>query len=265
MSRTYVITGAASGIGRAAAELLTSQGHRVIGVDLRGSDIDLDLSDAEQRATVAERVQDVLSRDHATLDAVLAVAGVALPTALTVRVNYFGAVATLESLQPLLTTSPAPRAVVVASFSTLQENDPELVDSMLDGDEVVAAARADQLAAAGRGHLIYASTKRAVAEWMRRQSVSDTWAGAGIPLNGVGPGVVLTPMTAPLLQTEGGRAQLVSGVPMPLHGPAEPVVIARALAWLSSEENSHATGQLLFVDGGADVVVRGPRVFGTPA
>ncbi|SLK16309.1 SDR family oxidoreductase, partial [Arthrobacter sp. P2b] len=88
------------------------------------------------------------------------------------------------------------------------------------------------------------------------------WAGAGIPLNGVAPGVIVTPMTAPYLATEEGRAGLLAGVPIRLHGPAEPVDVARLLAWLTGEENTHITGQLVFIDGGAEAVVRGPEVFG---
>ena len=38
MTRTYVITGAGSGIGKATADLLRVQGQNVIGVDLRGDD-----------------------------------------------------------------------------------------------------------------------------------------------------------------------------------------------------------------------------------
>ncbi len=49
---------------------------------------------------------------------------------------------------------------------------------------------------------------------------------------------------------------------MPLHGPSEAVVVARLLAWLASEENTHVTGQVVFVDGGADVFLGGPRIFG---
>lgn len=86
----------------------------------------------------------------------------------------------------------------------------------------------------------------------------------GIPLNGVGPGIIVTPMTAPLMETEEGRQGLMQVVPMPLSVPAEPVVIAKALDFLTSVDNTHMAGQVLFVDGGADVVMRGPRVFGTP-
>lgn len=39
MTRTYLVTGSASGIGAATTELLSSRGHKVIGVDLRDADI----------------------------------------------------------------------------------------------------------------------------------------------------------------------------------------------------------------------------------
>ncbi|WP_104182145.1 SDR family oxidoreductase [Arthrobacter sp. B0490] len=259
MTRTYVITGAASGIGLATKELLEERGHRVIGVDLRGSDIDADLSSVEARKSLPGLVEEAAG---GSIDAVLAIAGVAVESALTVRVNYFGAVEVLELLRPLLAASEAPRAALIASFSTLQENDPELVSAMRLGDEARSAELADALAAAGKGHLIYASTKRAIAEWMREQSISPEWADAGIPLNGVAPGVIVTPMTAPYLATPEGRASLLSGVPIRLNGPADPIDVARLLAWLTGAENAHVTGQLIFLDGGAEVVVRGPEVFG---
>jgi NAD(P)-dependent dehydrogenase (short-subunit alcohol dehydrogenase family) len=50
--RTYVITGTASGIGRATRQLLESQGHRVIGADLRDAEIIADLSTVEGRQTL---------------------------------------------------------------------------------------------------------------------------------------------------------------------------------------------------------------------
>ena len=260
--RTYLVTGAASGIGKATKELLEERGHQVIGVDLRDADIEADLSTPEGRAGLAAAVA---TASGGKIDAIVAVAGVALFTPLTTKVNYFGAVATFENLRPLLAGSDAPRAVVVSSFSSLQDNDPELVSLMLAGDEDAAVARSQTLADEQRGHLIYASTKRAISEWVRTQSVTPEWAGAGIPLNAVGPGVILTPMTAPLMDTQEGRDRLAQIVPMPLNGPAEPIVIARVLAWLTSEENTHMAGQTVYVDGGADVAIRGAHVFGTSA
>lgn len=170
MSRTYVVTGAASGIGRATKDLLESRGEKAIGVDLHDADIEADLSTAEGRNELLPKVTEL---SGGSIDAVIAVAGVSAPANVTIKVNYFGAVATLENLRPLLAESEAPRAALVTSFSALQENDPELVDLMVSGDEAAAVARADALVAQDKGTLLYASSKRAIAEWIRSTSVSD--------------------------------------------------------------------------------------------
>jgi len=258
--RSYIVTGAASGIGKATKELLEERGHAVIGVDLHGTDIDADLATAEGRAGLADAVA---AKAPDGLDAIVAVAGVAVPSSLAVRVNYFGTLASLENLRPLLAGSEAPRAVAVSSMASLMPVDDALVGLLIAGDEDAAVARADALVEQELGGLIYASTKRALSEWVRTASITPEWAGAGIPLNAVGPGIIITPMTAPLMQTPEAREQLAHMVPMPLGGPAEPVVVARLLAWLASEENTHLAGQTIYVDGGSDAAIRGPHVFGT--
>lgn len=219
---TYVITGAGSGIGRTTAELLRGRGHVVIGVDLRGADVLADLATAEGRSAMVEAVTE---RSGGALDAIVACAGLATPTVATVKVNYYGAVGTLVGLRPLLAGSPAPRAVAVASMASLFPPDDELLHLLLDGEEEEAAlARASVLAADPQtGGLVYGTSKRALALWIRRHAAGPEWAGAGIPLNGV----------------------------------ARPIVVAHLLAWLTSEENTHLCGQVVFVDGGSDVVIRG--------
>ena len=99
------------------------------------------------------------------------------------QVNYFGAVATLEGLRPLLARSDAPRAVVTASSSVLTGADPALLEACLVGDEAAAVAAAGPV-----GLLGYPTTKRAIARWVRREAPTDAWAGAGIALNAVAPG-----------------------------------------------------------------------------
>lgn len=260
MPRTAVVTGAASGIGRATAQLLESRGERVIGVDLHDADVTVDLSTPEGRERLVGEVTD---RSGGTVDAVYAVAGLSQPRALTAAVNLFGAVATLEGLRPLLASSPAPRAVAVSSMAALHDVDDRLVDAMLDGDEAAALARAAALEAGehGEGYLIYSSSKRALSRWIRRQAPTEAWAGASIPLNAVAPGIIATPMTADLTATEAQRQSLLRLVPMPLNGIAQPEVVARLLAWLGSEENTHLCGQIVYVDGGSDVVLRGDSVW----
>ena len=254
MVRTYVVTGAASGIGQATAALLVERGEKVIGVDLKNSDVNVDLTTDEGRRTLVSEVERI---SGGSIDGVLGIAGLAAEIPATIGVNFFGMVATLEGLRPLLATSDAPRAVGIASMASLHPVDDELVAAMEAGDEAAALARAEAVAAGGTGGTIYASTKKAFAQWIRRAATTPDWAGAGIPLNAIAPGVIVTPMTAPLLETEEGREQIRQGVPMPLNGFADAVVPARLLAWLVSEENSHLCGQVVFVDGGSDAVIRG--------
>ncbi len=72
MKRTYVVTGAASGIGQATAALLRNRGHRVIGVDVRSVDVVADLSTPEGRQ---EAIDGILCEAGRRLDAVIANAG----------------------------------------------------------------------------------------------------------------------------------------------------------------------------------------------
>jgi NAD(P)-dependent dehydrogenase (short-subunit alcohol dehydrogenase family) len=176
-------------------------------------------------------------------------------------VNFFGAVATLETLRPLRAQSRAPPAVAVSSFAALTEVDPGPV-GVPRPDEERGIEVAQRLVDSDWGHLIYATSKRALVEWVREQSVTPEWAGAGIPLNAVGPGLTLTPMIAELLATEEGREEMLRQVPAPLNGPTEPSSIGYLLAWLTSKENSHIAGQVVFSDSGADAVLRGPRILG---
>lgn len=260
MARTAVVTGSASGLGRATKELLEARGERVIGVDLRDADVTVDLTTEPGRAQL---VDDVTALCDGRIDAMYAIAGSAQPVPLTAAVNYFGAIATLEGLRPLLEGSPAPRAVAVTSMAALHGVDDELVAAMTDGDEARALARAEELAAGGPavGHAIYSSSKRALARWIRRNAPTPEWAGASIPLNAVAPGVVVTPMTQDLIATDEAKAALLELVPMPLNGIAEAPVVARLLAWLGSEENTHLCGQIIYIDGGSDAVMRGDTVW----
>lgn len=261
MSRIAVVTGAASGIGRATKDLLQSRGQRVIGVDLHDAQVVADLSTAAGRTALVAGMRELL--DDSPIDAIYANAGVAGPTPTTVAVNYFGTLATLEGLRPFLNGAATPRAVVVSSMAALMPSDDELVRLLLAGDEAAALARAEILAKDPQttGALIYASTKLALSRWVRRHAAGPEWAGSGIPLNVAAPGIIATPMTADLIATEQGREALLKLVPMPLNGVAEPVVVARLLAWLGGEENTHLCGQVIYVDGGSDVVLRGDAVW----
>lgn len=252
--RTTVVTGSASGIGKALTALLRERGERVVGVDVHDADVVADLSTPDGRAGMVEAVR---AATDGRIDAVVANAGLAHMTPATVAVNAFGAFATLEGLRPLLAGSPAPRASATCSMASIMPFDAELADLCLAGDEPAALDRAAKLVEVDGGQAIYSSTKVALARWLRRHAATPEWAGAGIPLNAIAPGIVETPMVADMIATEEGRAGLAQVVPMPLNGYMSALVPARLHAWLVSEENSHLCGQVVFVDGGSDVVIRG--------
>jgi NAD(P)-dependent dehydrogenase (short-subunit alcohol dehydrogenase family) len=252
--RTVVVTGAASGIGKATKELLESRGERVIGVDLHDSDVVADLTTGSGRQALVDRVREL---SGGTIDGIAAIAGLINSGASDIAVNYFGAVATLEGLRPLLAGSSAPRAVVTSSMASLLPHDDELVDLCLADDEHAALDRAQKLVDTGLRDQIYATSKVAVSRWVRRSAVEDRWAGAGIPLNAIAPGIVRTPMMARMLSTPEKRERLAGQVPMPLVGFMDAAAPAALLGWLLSEENTHMCGQVVFIDGGADVSIRG--------
>lgn len=260
MTRTYVVTGSASGIGATTAQLLRDLGERVIGIDLRNADVETDLSTASGRTDAAARATELAG---GTIDGVIACAGISAPIPATISVNYFGVTELLEQLLPALVKSDAPRAAVVSSMASLQSHSAEIVDAALAGDEAAALKVAEGLTAQGPrvGYLVYPSSKRALSRWVRRQSISPDWAGNGIPLNAVAPGTVLTPMTEKLLETEESRAMVDANVPMPLNYHQSPESIANLLIWLTSVENTHLAGQVIYNDGGAEVSLRGDDVW----
>lgn len=253
--RVYVVTGAGSGIGQAAAAQLIDQGHRVIGVDLKNTEVVADLSTEEGLAGMVEEV----SQQTSVVDGVIANAGTSLQAPLDVAINFFGAVGTVNGLLPLLSNSDAPRVCITASAASLHPANDELLDAMLNGDRETAAAIGEQLVAAGgmAGYLNYSSSKQAVARWVRRNATTERFAGAGISLNAVAPGVVITPMTEQLFATEEGRQQMEQGMPSPLNGPARAEDIASAICFLTSAAAGKVTGQVLFVDSGYDALTRG--------
>lgn len=255
-----MVTGAASGIGATTARILRERGDHVIGIDLRDVDVEADLSTPAGRATAARTATELAG---GTIDTVIACAGLAAPVPLSFAVNYFGVVHTLTDLLPALSRSQAPRAAVVSSMATLQPVSIPLVAAALADDEHAALAVAVDLAAQGpeSAGTIYPSSKRALSRWVRRESISPEWAGAGIPLNAVAPGTVVTPMTTALLADPEQAAVVDASVPMPLGYHQPPESVANLLVWLTSVENTHLAGQTIYVDGGADATLRGDDIW----
>ncbi|WP_232666733.1 SDR family oxidoreductase [Pseudonocardia sp. TRM90224] len=249
--RTYVVTGSASGIGAATAAILRKQGATVIGCDLDDAEVVADLSTPAGRRSLVEQVA-----ARGQIDAVLAIAGGGRTGLM--ETNFFGTVATLEGLRPLLAGSPAPRAVAVSSTAALERADERVLRACADGDEATATA----LVAADPAlrDTAYGIAKRALNAWVRRAAPTPEWAGAGIPLNAVAPGVVDTPAAAWILDDDAVRAAVEAAAPQPLGGfPGRPEWIAHLIDWLAGPDNHFVTGQVIFADGGAEAALLGDR------
>jgi NAD(P)-dependent dehydrogenase (short-subunit alcohol dehydrogenase family) len=73
--------------------------------------------------------------------------------------------------------------------------------------------------------------------------------------------MVRTPMIADMIATAEARAAIDTQVPMPLNYYLEPEQVAPLLIWLTSVENTHVTGQTIYIDGGSDAALRGDNVW----
>jgi NAD(P)-dependent dehydrogenase (short-subunit alcohol dehydrogenase family) len=245
--RTIVVTGSAGGIGRATCARLEKNGDRVIGVDVRDADVIADLGSADGRAAMLAAVERACD---GTLDGLVAGAGVMGDTPDVVSINYFGAVATLEGLRPLLACAPHARAIAISSNSTTTQPglQPAFADVCLAGDEAAARAALAQYPGAA-----YAGSKLALARWVRRAAVTPEWIGAGIALNAVAPGLIATPMTEDSVDW---IMQLGDVFPVPVGRPGEAAEVAGLLAYLLSEEAGFFCGSMVFMDGGSDAATR---------
>ena len=261
MSRLALVTGSSGGIGAAVATTLQAEGYDVIGVDLANADISADLSTPEGRAAMVDAVAARTGR----LDVVVANAGVMAPGDLCLKVNHFGAVATLEGLRPLLAKGESPRAIATVSSSILNVQVADVVEACLAGDEPLALERMAATAATGLDMAGYPTSKYALARWIRRNATTEAWAGAGIALNGVAPGIVTTNMTAEMLQGGESKELADASVPMPFGGYCHPQHVADVIAFFASPRPTRICGQVLFVDGGADVELRGDDIWHTAA
>jgi NAD(P)-dependent dehydrogenase (short-subunit alcohol dehydrogenase family) len=243
VSRTIAISGSASGMGATLATKLRDASDRVIGIDLHDAEVIADLCTPEGRQRA---VTEVIRLSGGALDGLAACAG--LPTraqdAKVVSVNYFGVTALLEGLCDTLAAGREPAAVVIASAAvTFGKVSPEAVELCLAGDEAGACSAAEARPGSG-----YGSAKLALAHQVRRVATSQRWIGRRMTLNAIAPGVVRTPMTAELL----AHPNWVSSVPTTMGRAAEAWELAGVLEFFLGPYSRFITGEVLFVDGGAE-------------
>jgi NAD(P)-dependent dehydrogenase (short-subunit alcohol dehydrogenase family) len=253
---TYAVTGAASGICAAVTDRLKREGHRVIGIDVQPTDIVADLGTAAGRSEAAARVAEMAG---GSLDGVVSGAGLGpyCDPEPVLRVNFFGALAILDDLMPLLRRGTEPSAVAISSIGAiyadvLPELDfPDCIEACMRGDEEAAVA-------AIQGHTgndSYCVAKRALAYKVREYATS--WGEAGIRLNALAPGSTETPMLDKIFETpEIGDA--VRQMPIPIGRSAPPEELASVICFLLGRDARFVHGAMIHADGGSDCIVR-PR------
>jgi len=246
--RTVCITGSAGGIGGATRTRLENDGARVIGVDVRDAEVIADLSTPAGRDAMVATVTELCG---GVLDGLVAAAGVMGDQPLVVAINYFGAIASLDGLRPLLAHGTDASAVAISSNSTTTTPGLpiDLVDVILAGDEAQALAATSR----APGVFAYPASKLALARWVRHHAPQPDWIGAGIRLNAVAPGVIETPMTKDDLEF---IFSIPDTFPVPIGRPGLPAEIASLLAYLLSPDAGFFCGSVVFADGGTDAAVR---------
>ncbi len=246
---TAVVTGSASGIGAATRQRLETDGWSVIGVDLEGQEVSADLSTPEGRSAM---VTDVTERADGSLDGVVACAGVGshLPSPLIAKVNYFGAVATLDGLFPLLKEGDNTAAVALSSNSVgMMGPEDDVLVAFADGDEERAVGLVEEI----EGPIVYANSKRGLTRWVRT-NVTE-WGDAGVRINAIAPGNTETPMLDETRDHEVYGA-FADAIPIPVGHTGNPEDIAALIAFLLSKEARFISGSMIFIDGGTDATMR---------
>jgi NAD(P)-dependent dehydrogenase (short-subunit alcohol dehydrogenase family) len=243
--KAALVTGAASGIGRATAELFAAQGARVVASDV----------DARRGAEVVEALR------ATGADALFAAADVRDDAALQALVA-----AVVEAHGRL--DCAANCAGVGAGQAATDTYDPDawdrIVDTNLRGTWLAMRHEIAAMRAAGGGGTIvnvsstlgvrgsaiaspYSASKHGVLGLTRTAAIEC--AGAGIRVNAVCPGAIDTPMMDEAFDRfPGFREGLLAFVPLARMG--RPDEVAHAIAWLSSEGSSFVTGEALAVEGG---------------
>lgn len=253
----YVVTGSFSGMGAAVVARLQAAGHVVVTVDLREADVVADLSTPEGRRLAVDGIR----ARTTSLDGLVLAAGVGPGRGrdrvrLITQVNYCGVVDLLTGLRPLLAASGDANVVVFASNSTttVPVVPRRAVAALLSGSPD-RAERAFKVFGRQAPPLAYAASKVAVARWVRRTAVTAEWAGAGIRLNALAPGAVMTPLLEQQLATP-AQARQIEAFPVPIGGYGDAGHLADWAVFMLSPAADFLCGSVVFVDGGSDAWFR---------
>lgn len=234
-TRRAVVVGGGSGIGAACAVRLASDGYAVVVADR-------DLAAAESVAAGLAGDGHVASEVEVTDETSVAALFEGLDVVHAV-VNSAGT-STLGEVKDLPVDQF--RAVVdvnlVGGFLVLQQAARHLVR----GGAVVSLTSLNARQPGG-GMSAYCSAKAGLA--MLTEVAALELGPAGIRVNAVSPGLVVTPLTAPAMDIPGVKDDYVANTP--LGRPGTPEEVAAAVSWLCSEESSWMTGEVMDLNGGA--------------
>jgi NAD(P)-dependent dehydrogenase (short-subunit alcohol dehydrogenase family) len=241
-----IVTGAGSGIGRAAAIKLAAEGAAVGILDIKleaaedvrtiieqsgGRAITL-CADVSDETQVAEAME-TASLWFGGLDTIIANAGVML----------FGRDAVVTELD--LATWQATLAVnMTGMFLTCKYGVRAL--ERAGGGAVVITASPTGTHGCARGFTAYSASKAGTFGLMR--VLAADYAEKNIRVNAVLPGTTASPLVDAIMQDPAVRAEFMAKIPM--GRPAESGEIGNVIAFLASDEASYVTGAAWYADGG---------------
>jgi 3-oxoacyl-[acyl-carrier protein] reductase len=237
---TALITGGTSGIGHATAVLFRDSGADVTitGTKPAATDYDTDLSGMtyrQLRMTDKDSV-DALTAEFSSLDVLVNNAGANFPGGLDEsKPDGFEASVELNLTAPYRLTLGLYRALKASTAA--------------GGASVVNLASMSAL----RAVLLvpgYSAAKAGVIAVTRNLAVK--WAPKGIRVNAVAPGVIDTPMTAPMRAAQEIVDAELDHVPLRRFGSVGE--IAPTIAFLCTEHSAYTSGALIVVDGASDCV-----------
>jgi NAD(P)-dependent dehydrogenase (short-subunit alcohol dehydrogenase family) len=229
--KVAIVTGAASGIGRATAALFRAEGAAVLAADVAEDD-GVIAADAGNEADVRGLIDRAVS-EHGGLDIFFANAGISGGTASIFEQS-------VEDWQEIL------RVNLIGPFLAIKHAAPAL--KARGGGSIICTASVAGIRA-GAGGAAYSASKAGV---IRLVEVAATQlCGADIRVNAICPGLIETGMTRPIYdQARAAGKEAMIGHLNPLKRGGQPDEIARAALFLASDEASYVNGHALAVDGG---------------